>query len=63
MEAAPWIGMARSFIKRMDVDKRPTVDVFLAKVLRIRRRHALEYVFPTNPVLPMILCPEVYDTA
>ncbi|KAJ6617263.1 hypothetical protein B0H10DRAFT_1948500 [Mycena sp. CBHHK59/15] len=32
MEAAPWIGMARSFIKRMDVDKHPSVDVFLAKV-------------------------------
>ncbi|KAJ6628192.1 hypothetical protein B0H10DRAFT_1940740 [Mycena sp. CBHHK59/15] len=42
MEAAPWIGMARSFIKRMDSDKRPTVDEFLPKVLRICRRHALE---------------------
>ncbi|KAJ7784899.1 hypothetical protein DFH07DRAFT_975231 [Mycena maculata] len=42
MEAAPWIGMARSFIKRMDSDKRPTVDEFLPKVVRICRRHALE---------------------
>ncbi|KAJ7229604.1 hypothetical protein C8J57DRAFT_1534356 [Mycena rebaudengoi] len=42
MEAAPWIGMARSFIKRMDSADRPTVDEFLAKVLRICRRHALE---------------------
>ncbi|KAJ6629709.1 hypothetical protein B0H10DRAFT_1986368 [Mycena sp. CBHHK59/15] len=42
MEAAPWIGMARSFIKRMDIYKRPTVDEFLVKVLRICRRHALE---------------------
>ncbi|KAJ7925403.1 hypothetical protein B0H13DRAFT_2314617 [Mycena leptocephala] len=42
MEAAPWIGMARSFIKRMDADKRPTVDEFLPKVLRICRRHALD---------------------
>ncbi|KAJ7076596.1 hypothetical protein B0H15DRAFT_805590 [Mycena belliarum] len=42
MEAAPWIGMARSFIKRMDSDKRPTVDEFLAKVLRVCRRHAIE---------------------
>ncbi|KAJ7714726.1 hypothetical protein B0H16DRAFT_1701948 [Mycena metata] len=44
MEAAPWIGMARSFIKRMDTDKRPTVDEFLPKVLRVCRRHALEGV-------------------
>jgi hypothetical protein len=50
MEAAPWIGMARSFIKRMDADKRPTVDEFLPKVLRICRRHALEYVFPLVPL-------------
>ncbi|KAJ7800888.1 hypothetical protein B0H14DRAFT_3490183 [Mycena olivaceomarginata] len=42
MEAAPWIGMARSFIKRMDADKRPTVDEFLPKVLCICCRHALE---------------------
>ncbi|KAJ7506416.1 hypothetical protein B0H11DRAFT_2272207 [Mycena galericulata] len=42
MEAAPWIGMARSFIKRMDSDKCPTVDEFLPKVVRICRRHALE---------------------
>ncbi|KAJ7306256.1 hypothetical protein DFH08DRAFT_944850 [Mycena albidolilacea] len=42
MEAAPWIGMARSFIKRTDADKRPTVDEFLPKVLRICRRHAFE---------------------
>ncbi|KAJ7899190.1 hypothetical protein B0H14DRAFT_3424023 [Mycena olivaceomarginata] len=42
MEAAPWIGMARSFIKRMDADKRPTEDEFLPKVLRICRRHALD---------------------
>ncbi|KAJ7192278.1 hypothetical protein GGX14DRAFT_596076 [Mycena pura] len=48
MEAAPWIGMARSFIKRMDVDKRPSVDVFLPKVLRTCRRDALEFMFPTN---------------
>ncbi|KAJ7032341.1 hypothetical protein C8F04DRAFT_1235480 [Mycena alexandri] len=41
MEAAPWIGMARSFIKRMDSDKRPTVDEFLAKVVRVCTRHAL----------------------
>jgi hypothetical protein len=47
MESAPWIGMARSFIKRMDPDNRPTVDEFLAKVCRVCRvcrRHALEYV-------------------
>jgi hypothetical protein len=50
MEAAPWIGMACSFIKRMDADKRPTVDEFLPKVLRICRRHALEYVFPLVPL-------------
>ncbi|KAJ7896229.1 hypothetical protein B0H13DRAFT_2523182, partial [Mycena leptocephala] len=42
MESAPWIGMARSFIKRMDPDNRPTVDEFLAKVCRVCRRHALE---------------------
>ncbi|KAJ6607632.1 hypothetical protein B0H10DRAFT_2305409 [Mycena sp. CBHHK59/15] len=42
MEAAPWIGMAQSFIKCMDIYKRPTVDEFLVKVLRICRRHALE---------------------
>ncbi|KAJ6613866.1 hypothetical protein B0H10DRAFT_2046962 [Mycena sp. CBHHK59/15] len=42
IEAAPWIGMARSFIKRMDIYKRPTVDEFLVKVLRICHRHALE---------------------
>jgi len=44
MEVAPWIGMARSFIKRMDADKRPTVDEFLSKVLRVCHRHAVEYV-------------------
>ncbi|KAF8123517.1 hypothetical protein K438DRAFT_2034716 [Mycena galopus ATCC 62051] len=42
MESAPWIGMARSFIKRMAPENRPTVDEFLAKVLRVCRRHALE---------------------
>ncbi|KAJ7897887.1 hypothetical protein B0H14DRAFT_2557403 [Mycena olivaceomarginata] len=31
MESAPWIGMARSFIKRMDAANRPTVDEFLMK--------------------------------
>ena len=44
MESAPWIGMARSFIKRMAPETRPTVDEFLAKVLRVCRRHALKYV-------------------
>ncbi|KAJ7826021.1 hypothetical protein B0H13DRAFT_2374641 [Mycena leptocephala] len=42
MESAPWIGMARSFIKRMAPETRPTVDEFLAKVLRVCRRHAVE---------------------
>ncbi|KAJ6454990.1 hypothetical protein C8R45DRAFT_1082596, partial [Mycena sanguinolenta] len=42
MESAPWIGMARSFIKRMAPETRPTVDKFLAKVLRVCRRHAVE---------------------
>ncbi|KAF8155102.1 hypothetical protein K438DRAFT_1943027 [Mycena galopus ATCC 62051] len=42
MESALWIGMARSFIKRMAPENRPTVDEFLAKVLRVCRRHALE---------------------
>ncbi|KAF7349123.1 hypothetical protein MVEN_01434500 [Mycena venus] len=42
MESAPWIGMARSFIKRMDAANRPTVDEFLMKVLRVCRRHAVE---------------------
>ncbi|KAJ6490077.1 hypothetical protein C8R45DRAFT_1097035 [Mycena sanguinolenta] len=42
MESAPWIGMARSFIKRMAPETRPTVDEFLAKVLRVCWRHALE---------------------
>ncbi|KAJ6597858.1 hypothetical protein B0H10DRAFT_1959723 [Mycena sp. CBHHK59/15] len=35
MEAVPWIGMARSFIKRMDADKHPTVDEFLSKGLLV----------------------------
>ncbi|KAJ6598746.1 hypothetical protein B0H10DRAFT_2323670 [Mycena sp. CBHHK59/15] len=42
MESAPWIGMARSFIKRMDTANRPTVNEFLMKVLRVCRRHAIE---------------------
>ncbi|KAJ7787986.1 hypothetical protein B0H14DRAFT_3578227 [Mycena olivaceomarginata] len=42
MESAPWIGMARSFIKAHGSGKPPTVDEFLAKVLRVCRRHALE---------------------
>jgi hypothetical protein len=44
MESAPWIGMARSFIKRMDAANRPSVDEFLMKVLRVCRRHAVELV-------------------
>ncbi|KAJ7037160.1 hypothetical protein C8F04DRAFT_899771, partial [Mycena alexandri] len=52
MEAAPWIGMARSFIKRMDSDKRPTVDEFLAKVVRVCTRHALRYVYQTTSSFP-----------
>lgn len=47
MESAPWIGMARSFIKRMAPETRPTVDEFLAKVLRVCRRNAVEYVHST----------------
>ncbi|KAJ7092184.1 hypothetical protein C8R44DRAFT_750298 [Mycena epipterygia] len=74
MEAAPWIGMARSFIKRMDSDKRPTVDEFLPKVVRICRRHALEELKKSvkphvdedqwtrfQRVLSLKTCDEVHD--